>query len=84
LCTEKTAHKVRAKVIATIGTMDHDFALPNSDVCKQLGCPVKSNVRYTYHNSMFVSPTYPSVRHFFIELQQQKVFTAFFCLSLIV
>lgn len=58
---EKKAHKVRAKVVATIGTIDHDFALPNPDVCQQLGCPLKNGVPYTYHNSMFVSPTYPSV-----------------------
>ena len=58
---EKKAHKVRAKVVATIGTIDHDFALPNPDVCQQLGCPLKNGVPYTYHNSMFVSQTYPSV-----------------------
>jgi hypothetical protein len=60
--TEKKAHKVRAKVVATIGTIDHDFALPNPDVCQQLVCPLKSGVHYKYHNSMFVSRTYPSVR----------------------
>ena len=59
---KKKAHKVRAKVVATIGTIDHDFALPNSDVCQQLGCPIKNGVPYTYYNSMFVSPTYPSVK----------------------
>ncbi|CAF0834005.1 unnamed protein product [Rotaria sp. Silwood1] len=59
---KKKAHKVRAKVVATIGTIDHDFALPNSDVCEQLGCPIKNGVQYTYYNSMFVSPTYPSVK----------------------
>ncbi len=58
---EKKAHKVRAKVVATIGTIDHDFALPNPDVCQQLGCPLKNAFPYTYHNSMYVSPTYPSV-----------------------
>jgi len=58
---EKKAHKVRAKVVATIGTIDHDFALPNPDVCQQLGCPLKNDVPYTYHNSMYVSETYPSV-----------------------
>ena len=57
----KQAHKVRAKVMATIGTVDHDFVLPNHDVCQQLGCPLKPGVPYAYHNSMFVSPTYPSV-----------------------
>ncbi|CAF2849852.1 unnamed protein product [Rotaria sp. Silwood2] len=59
---KKKAHKVRAKVVATIGTIDHDFALPNSDVCEQLGCPIKNGVEYTYQNSMYVSPTYPSVK----------------------
>ncbi|CAF0896150.1 unnamed protein product [Adineta steineri] len=59
---KKKAHKVRAKVVATIGTIDHDFALPNSDVCGQLSCPLTNNVPYTYHNSMYVSPTYPSVK----------------------
>ena len=58
---EKKAHKVRAKVVATIGTIDHDFALPNPDVCQQLGCPLKAGAPYTYYNSMYVSPTYPSV-----------------------
>jgi len=58
---EKKAHKVRAKVVATIGTIDHDFALPNPDVCQQLGCPLKNGAPYVYHNSMYVSPTYPSV-----------------------
>lgn len=47
--------------MATIGTVDHDFVLPNHDVCQQLGCPLKPGVPYAYHNSMFVSPTYPSV-----------------------
>jgi hypothetical protein len=47
--------------MATIGTVDHDFILPNHDVCKQLGCPLQTNIPYSYHNSMFVSPTYPSV-----------------------
>ena len=47
--------------MATIGTVDHDFVLPNHDVCKQLGCPLQINTPYSYHNSMFVSPTYPSV-----------------------
>ena len=61
----KQAHKVRAKVMATIGTVDHDFVLPNHDVCQQLGCPLKPGVPYSYHNSMFVSPTYPSVSSFF-------------------
>jgi hypothetical protein len=59
---KKKAHKVRAKVVATIGTIDHDFALPNPDVCQQLGCPLKNAFPYTYHNSMYVSPTYPSVK----------------------
>ncbi|CAF1235490.1 unnamed protein product [Rotaria sordida] len=59
---KKKSHKVRAKVVATIGTIDHDFALPNSDVCQQLGCPLKNGVQYTYYNSMYVSPTYPSVK----------------------
>ncbi|CAF1133441.1 unnamed protein product [Rotaria sp. Silwood1] len=58
----KKAHKVRAKVMATIGTVDHDFALPNHDVCQQLGCPLQADTAYSYHNSMFVSPTYPSVK----------------------
>ncbi len=58
---EKKAHKVRAKVVAKIGTIDHDFALPNPDVCQQLGCPLKNGAPYVYHNSMYVSPTYPSV-----------------------
>lgn len=58
---EKKAHKVRAKVMATIGTIDHDFVLPNHDVCKQLGCPLKNDFQYSYQNSMLVSPTYPSV-----------------------
>ncbi|MCC7160076.1 MAG: hypothetical protein IT281_11170 [Ignavibacteria bacterium] len=57
----KKAHKIRAKVVATIGTVDHDFALPNHDVCQQLGCPIQADVPYSYHNSMFVSQTYPSV-----------------------
>ncbi|CAF1026100.1 unnamed protein product [Rotaria magnacalcarata] len=58
----KKAHKIRAKVVATIGTVDHDFALPNHDVCQQLGCPIQADVAYSYHNSMFVSQTYPSVK----------------------
>ncbi|CAF1482214.1 unnamed protein product [Adineta steineri] len=59
----KKAHKVRAKVTATIGTIDHDFVLPNHDVCQLLGgCPLKIDHLYSYHNSMFVSPTYPSVK----------------------
>ena len=53
--------KVRAKVVATIGTVDHDFVLPNHDVCALLGCPLQPNKSYTYKNSMFVSQTYPSV-----------------------
>jgi hypothetical protein len=47
--------------MATIGTVDHDFALPKHDVCKQLGCPLKNGTPYVYSNNMFVSPTYPSV-----------------------
>jgi hypothetical protein len=48
--------------MATIGTVDHDFLLPNHDVCKILGgCPLKNAFPYSYYNSMFVSPTYPSV-----------------------
>lgn len=51
--------------MATIGTVDHDFALPNHDVCQQLGCPLNADVPYSYYNSMFVSPTYPSVSYKF-------------------
>ncbi|CAF0750742.1 unnamed protein product [Adineta ricciae] len=58
----KKAMKVRAKVVATIGTVDHDFVLPNHDVCALLGCPLQPNKPYTYKNSMFVSQTYPSVK----------------------
>jgi hypothetical protein len=47
--------------MATIGTVDHEFFLPNHDVCKILGCPLKIGVSYSYYNSIFVSPTYPSV-----------------------
>jgi hypothetical protein len=57
----KKAQTVRAKVMATVGTVDHDFVLPNHDVCKLLGCPLKNGVPYSYHHSLFVSPTYPSV-----------------------
>jgi hypothetical protein len=53
--------------MATIGTVDHDFVLPNHDVCKQLGCPLKNNVPYSYYNSIFVSPTYPSVCKLFFN-----------------
>ncbi|CAF1621786.1 unnamed protein product [Didymodactylos carnosus] len=58
---KKKALRVRAKVMATIGTIDHDFQLPNSDACTLLGCPLAPNFKYTYQNSMYVSPTYPSV-----------------------
>ena len=58
---EKKAHKVRAKVVATIGAVAHDFVLPNHDVCKQLGCPLKNDVQYAYQNSMLIGATYPSV-----------------------
>jgi len=59
---KKKVLKVRAKVIATIGTIDHDFQLPNPDACTQLSCPLPPNVKHTYSNSMFVSPIYPSVK----------------------
>ena len=58
---ERKIHKVRAKVLATIGSFDHNFALPNSNVCQQLKCPHQKSIPYTYHNSMYVSPSYPSV-----------------------
>lgn len=60
-CLEKKAQKVRAKIVATIGSVDHDFFIPNHDACEQLHCPLKPNTRYSYYHSMFVSPTYPSV-----------------------
>ncbi len=47
--------------MARVGTIDHEFALPKHDVCTQLDCPLKNGVPYSYHNTMFVSPTYPSV-----------------------
>ncbi|UJR21887.1 hypothetical protein I4U23_024959 [Adineta vaga] len=73
----KKAHKIRAKVVATIGTIDHDFVLPNHDVCQLLGCPLQNNVPYSYHNSMFVSPTYPSVkinqmRYYLIDVTEYR------------
>lgn len=61
--------------MATIGTVDHDFVLPNHDVCQQLGCPLQPDVPYSYHNSMFVSPTYPSVCY---VIKQTKFVFLFF------
>jgi hypothetical protein len=57
----KKTQTVRAKILATVGTMDHDFPLSKHDVCKQLRCPLKNGVIYSYQNNMFVSATYPSV-----------------------
>ncbi|CAF0835011.1 unnamed protein product [Didymodactylos carnosus] len=51
---KKKALRVRAKVMATIGTIDHDFQLPNSDACTLLGCPLAPNFKYTYQNSISI------------------------------
>lgn len=64
--------------MATIGTIDHDFVLPNHDICQQLGCPLKPNVPYAYHNSMFVSPTYPSVCKHCLNVDNNAIYRCLF------